>query len=184
MADGTMAGALPACERVAVLADVHGNLPALNAVLAEPDVRAAQAVVLLGDIALGPMPGETLDRLAELGEQAVWVHGNCEREMVAAFDGGTVPSPASSQTPANPADLAPDATSASPAPARFRCPGAGVGTGLPRGGRRHASPAAAWWLALCACSFVSRCPTTMHPVGRPRGQAAEVWKTGQHTSVR
>jgi len=53
---------------VAVLADVHGNLPALSAVLAEPDVAAADAVVLLGDIALGPMPAETLEVLAGLGE--------------------------------------------------------------------------------------------------------------------
>ena len=42
---------------VAVLADIHGNLPALEAVLGEPEVTAADAVVLLGDIALGPMPG-------------------------------------------------------------------------------------------------------------------------------
>jgi predicted phosphodiesterase len=77
-------------ERVAVLADVHGNLPALEAVLAEPDVAAADAIVLLGDIAEGPMPAPVLDRLAGLGEQAVWVHGNCEREMVTAFDGGAV----------------------------------------------------------------------------------------------
>ena len=73
--------------RVAVLADIHGNLPALEAVLAEPDVAAADRVVLLGDIALGPMPGESLDLLASLGERAVWVHGNCEREVVAAYDG-------------------------------------------------------------------------------------------------
>jgi putative phosphoesterase len=78
---------------VAVLADVHGNLPALSAVLAEPDVAAADAVVLLGDIALGPMPAQTLEVLAGLGERAIWVHGNCEREMVAAFDGVPVPRP-------------------------------------------------------------------------------------------
>ena len=76
-----------------MLADIHANLPALEAVLDEPDVAAADVVVLLGDIALGPMPAETLDRLAELGERAVWVHGNCEREMVTAFDGGEVPGP-------------------------------------------------------------------------------------------
>jgi len=81
------------CHSVAVLADIHGNLPALEAVLAEPDVAAADAVVLLGDIALGPLPGQTLDRLAELGDRAVWVHGNCERELVAAFDGAEVPGP-------------------------------------------------------------------------------------------
>jgi predicted phosphodiesterase len=78
---------------VAVLADIHGNLPALNAVLAEVDVAAADVVVLLGDIALGPMPAETLNVLAGLGGRAVWVHGNCEREMVTAFDGGEVPGP-------------------------------------------------------------------------------------------
>src|SRR6202050_2311106 len=49
--------------RAAVLSDIHANLPALEAVLDEPDVVAADAVVLLGDIALGPMPAETLDRL-------------------------------------------------------------------------------------------------------------------------
>ena len=79
--------------RVAVLADIHGNLPALEAVLAEPDVAAADRVVLLGDIALGPMPAESLDLLASLGERAVWVHGNCEREVVTAYDGKSVPGP-------------------------------------------------------------------------------------------
>jgi predicted phosphodiesterase len=73
--------------RVAVLADIHANLPALEAVLAEPDVRSADAIVLLGDIALGPLPAETLDLLASLGERVVWVHGNCEREVLAAYDG-------------------------------------------------------------------------------------------------
>jgi predicted phosphodiesterase len=81
------------CRRVAVLADIHGNLPALDAVLDEPDVAAADAIVLLGDIALGPMPAQTLDRLADLGDRAIWVHGNCEREMVTAFDGGVIPGP-------------------------------------------------------------------------------------------
>ena len=79
--------------RVAVLADIHGNLPALEAVLAEPDVAAADRLVLLGDIALGPLPAESLDLLASLGERAVWVHGNCEREIVAAYDGRDVPGP-------------------------------------------------------------------------------------------
>lgn len=87
------AGPVRRCQTVAVLADIHGNLPALEAVLAEPDVAAADAVVLLGDIALGPLPGGTLDRLADLGDRAVWVHGNCERELVTAFDGGQVPGP-------------------------------------------------------------------------------------------
>jgi predicted phosphodiesterase len=92
---------------VAVLSDIHANLPALNAVLAEPDVAAADAVVLLGDIALGPMPAETLDVLAGLGERAVWVHGNCEREMVTVFDGGDVPGPNGAQAAATVALIGP-----------------------------------------------------------------------------
>jgi Icc-related predicted phosphoesterase len=47
---------------VAVLADIHGNLPALDAVLGEVDVAGADAIVVNGDIAVGPMPAETLDR--------------------------------------------------------------------------------------------------------------------------
>ena len=76
--------------RVAVLADIHANLPALEAVLAEAEPLAVDRYVPLGDIAGGPVPAETLDRLAELGDRAVWVHGNGERELVAAFDAGTV----------------------------------------------------------------------------------------------
>jgi predicted phosphodiesterase len=77
--------------RIAVLADIHGNLPALDAVLGDVAAAGADAVVLNGDIATGPMPAETLDRLAELGDRAVWVHGNAERELVAAFDGALDP---------------------------------------------------------------------------------------------
>ena len=58
-------------------------------------------MVLLGDIALGPMPAGTLDVLAGLGERAVWVHGNCEREMITAFDGGDVPGPNGPQAAAS-----------------------------------------------------------------------------------
>jgi predicted phosphodiesterase len=77
--------------RVVVLADVHGVLPALEAVLAEGDVRAADVIVLAGDIASGPMPVETLDVLTALGERVVWVRGNADRELVEmarkAFEG-------------------------------------------------------------------------------------------------
>ncbi|MDX3073167.1 metallophosphoesterase family protein [Streptomyces sp. NPDC088354] len=69
-------------QRVAVLADIHGNLPALEAVLAEPDVRDADRVVLAGDHAAGPLPGPTLERLRALGDRAVWIGGNADRELV------------------------------------------------------------------------------------------------------
>ncbi|NRQ32285.1 metallophosphoesterase family protein [Nonomuraea sp. NN258] len=68
--------------KVAVLSDVHGVLPALEAVLAEPDVAAADLIALTGDLAAGPMPVETLDALTALGDRALWVRGNADREMV------------------------------------------------------------------------------------------------------
>ncbi len=82
-------------DRVAVLSDVHGVLPALEAVLAEPDVRAAELIVLTGDIAAGPQPVRTLDLLLSLGERVRWVRGNCERELVTAARGGEAPEPIS-----------------------------------------------------------------------------------------
>jgi putative phosphoesterase len=85
----------PVTDRVAVLSDVHGVLPALTAVLAEPDVQAAELIVLTGDIAAGPQPVRTLDLLRSLGDRAVWVGGNCERELVAAARGNAVPEPIS-----------------------------------------------------------------------------------------
>jgi putative phosphoesterase len=66
----------------AVLSDIHAVLPALEAVLEEPDVRAADRIVLTGDIAAGPMPVETLDLLTSLGDRVVWVRGNADRELV------------------------------------------------------------------------------------------------------
>ncbi|HEX8627992.1 MAG TPA: metallophosphoesterase family protein [Catenuloplanes sp.] len=86
--------------RLAVLADLHGNLPALEAVLDDIDSYAVDQIVLLGDIAGGPMPGQTLDRLADLGERVIWVHGNGERELVDGFD-GAVPTGPAAQTVAS-----------------------------------------------------------------------------------
>jgi len=55
-------------ETVAVLADIHGNLPALDAVLTDVWQAGPDLIVLNGDIADGPMPAQTLGRLAELAE--------------------------------------------------------------------------------------------------------------------
>lgn len=82
-------------ESVAVLSDVHGVLPVLEAVLAEPDVASADLVVVCGDHAAGPMPVETLDALAALGERAVLVRGNADRELVEVARGGTSEHPES-----------------------------------------------------------------------------------------
>ncbi|GAA2434955.1 metallophosphoesterase family protein [Streptomyces macrosporus] len=82
-------------NRVAVLSDVHGVLPALEAVLAEPEVAAADRVVLTGDLAAGPQPVQVLDLLAGLGDRAVWIGGNADRELVEYRRGGreTIPDP-------------------------------------------------------------------------------------------
>ncbi|WP_327371530.1 metallophosphoesterase family protein [Streptomyces sp. NBC_01217] len=69
-------------NRVAVLSDIHGVLPALEAVLAEPDVSTADRIVLTGDITAGPQPAQVLDLLTGLGDQAVWISGNADRELL------------------------------------------------------------------------------------------------------
>ncbi|MFB6719980.1 metallophosphoesterase family protein [Kribbella sp. NPDC056345] len=73
--------------RLAVLADVHGVLPALEAVLAEKDVRAAHTVVVAGDVVSGPQPREVFERLKAMGDRVAWVRGNADREVVAMARG-------------------------------------------------------------------------------------------------
>jgi len=96
-----------AAARVAVLSDIHAVLPALEAVLAEPDVRSADLIVLTGDIAAGPQPVQTLDLLTALGERAVWVRGNADRELVHCRRGGSPTFP-DSVTPWAASQLRPD----------------------------------------------------------------------------
>lgn len=72
--------------RVAALHDIHGNLPALEAVLAEVDARGCDLMVVGGDVAQGPMPRETLDLLATRGDRVRFVRGNCDREMATILD--------------------------------------------------------------------------------------------------
>ncbi|MEV6481383.1 metallophosphoesterase family protein [Streptomyces sp. NPDC051576] len=68
--------------RVAVLSDIHGVLPALEAVLAEPELMAADRIVLTGDITAGPQPAEVVDLLREQGDRVLWLSGNADRELV------------------------------------------------------------------------------------------------------
>jgi diadenosine tetraphosphatase ApaH/serine/threonine PP2A family protein phosphatase len=64
---------------IACLYDVHGNLGALDAVLADAGRQGAQRYVLGGDYALfGGWPAETVTRLRSL-EPALWIRGNGER---------------------------------------------------------------------------------------------------------
>jgi predicted phosphodiesterase len=73
--------------RVAGLYDIHGNLPALEAVLAEVRREAPDLIVVGGDIAAGPMPRETLDALLALQGEARFIRGNTDRELVDHYDG-------------------------------------------------------------------------------------------------
>ncbi|HEX6724277.1 MAG TPA: metallophosphoesterase family protein [Gaiella sp.] len=66
--------------KVAALYDVHGNLPALEAVLADPRLAGVDAIVCGGDLVVGPKPAECMDALEALGERVHWVMGNCDRE--------------------------------------------------------------------------------------------------------
>ena len=79
--------------RVAVLSDIHGVLPALRAVLAEPLVENADLIVITGDHAAGPQPVEVLDLLTSLGSRAVLIRGNADRELVELARGGTTDIP-------------------------------------------------------------------------------------------
>jgi predicted phosphodiesterase len=72
--------------RLAVVADVHGNLPALRAVLAEVE---ADAIVVAGDVVGGPQPREVLEALAARPEPVHWIAGNAERETLAVLGGRT-----------------------------------------------------------------------------------------------
>lgn len=81
---------------VAALYDIHGNLPALDAVLAE--VPADATIVVGGDVcAGGEQPSETLARLRELGDRVRWVRGNADRELYPG-EGGLVPEPLVEET--------------------------------------------------------------------------------------
>jgi predicted phosphodiesterase len=64
---------------LALIYDVHGNLPALEAVLADAREQGADGYLVGGDVALfGPWPEAAVTRLRELAP-ATWIRGNGER---------------------------------------------------------------------------------------------------------
>lgn len=74
---------------VLALYDIHGNVDALDAVLADPRAARPDAVVVGGDAVPGPFARATLERLDAIGVPLHWVRGNGEREVAAAV--GTDP---------------------------------------------------------------------------------------------
>jgi predicted phosphodiesterase len=73
--------------RVAALYDVHGNLPALEAVLDEVRRAGVDEVVVGGDVVPGPMPREVLATLLALELPVRFVRGNGDREVAALMAG-------------------------------------------------------------------------------------------------
>lgn len=81
--------------KLAVLSDIHGNLPALQAVLDDLQGEQVDAVLNLGDILSGPLlPAETADFLMARGFPTI--AGNHERQVLKWKDSGRPPEPASS----------------------------------------------------------------------------------------
>ena len=70
--------------RVAALYDIHGNLPALEAVLEEVAREKVDAIVVGGDVLWGPLQSECLAALRPAS--ALFLAGNCERDVLGAVD--------------------------------------------------------------------------------------------------
>ena len=72
--------------RVAALCDVHGNLTALEAVLAELEREGVERIVSGGDLLSRPFAAECLELLTRLGERVVFLRGNADRETAEFAD--------------------------------------------------------------------------------------------------
>jgi predicted phosphodiesterase len=75
-------------RKVAVLADVHGNAVALEAVLADVAAEDVDLVMFGGDLTWGPLPHETLELAAAL-PRTWFIRGNAERRLLEQAAGTT-----------------------------------------------------------------------------------------------
>jgi putative phosphoesterase len=78
---------MTAPRRIAALYDIHGNLPALEAVLDEVRRESVDLVVVGGDVFPGPLCRESLERLMTLDAPVQFITGNGDRETCALADG-------------------------------------------------------------------------------------------------
>ena len=78
-----------AMSRVAAIYDIHGNLPALEAVLDEVRAAHVDIVVVGGDLVPGPMPRETVARVRSIDVPVFFIQGNGDREVVACRRGAS-----------------------------------------------------------------------------------------------
>lgn len=73
--------------RVAGLYDIHGNLPALEAVLENIREVGVDQIVVGGDVVPGPMPNETLELLLDLDIPVKFIRGNGDRVVLSQMSG-------------------------------------------------------------------------------------------------
>lgn len=67
--------------KIAILSDLHGNMPAIEKVLADLKTRKIERVFCLGDLASGPLwPRETIELLMQ--QDWTFVRGNHDRNLV------------------------------------------------------------------------------------------------------
>lgn len=74
--------------RIAALYDIHGNLPALEAVLAEVRAANVDRLMIGGDVVPGPFPRETVMRLLDADIPTQSIYGNCEVALLDVMAGG------------------------------------------------------------------------------------------------
>jgi putative phosphoesterase len=79
--------------RIAALYDIHGNLPALEAVLDEIRDTSVDRIVVGGDVVVGPMTREALKRLLDLTIPVEFIQGNAEVAVLTEMAGTPVPFP-------------------------------------------------------------------------------------------
>jgi 3',5'-cyclic AMP phosphodiesterase CpdA len=91
--------------RVAALADVHGNAPALAAVLEDVECERPDLVVFCGDLTWGSLPQQTLELVRAMAIPARFVRGNADR-MVGVETEGRGPWMTQQHTPEDLAFLA------------------------------------------------------------------------------
>jgi predicted phosphodiesterase len=75
--------------KIAALYDIHRNLPALEAVLADLAREQVERIVIGGDVVAGPMPRETLALLRSLSIPVQYLMGNADRELLAVRSGAS-----------------------------------------------------------------------------------------------
>ena len=73
--------------RIAALCDIHGNMPALEAVMREVRAAGVDRIVAGGDVVVGPDSREAMAYLLGLDLPVDFVHGNCETAVLNAMAG-------------------------------------------------------------------------------------------------